>query len=210
VVVSSWVCLGAGWDDPEYLAFGFPADHRVARFEENSVPSNLTEAATEADIRQGSRNMTHGLNNCGYPTNSFIVTTNFLGNTNNSSNIGNNTACLTPDGQNVVEWIDFDSNHASTLGFTCWWSDTAPDGTKKFTEADIAFAKNAGIVDSYPSPCSNRFDLQTVATHEWGHAMGLAHESSGLDEVMYPFETPCATRRNLGKGDYNGMSTMYG
>ncbi len=26
--------LGAGWYDPEYLAFGFPTDHRVARFEE--------------------------------------------------------------------------------------------------------------------------------------------------------------------------------
>ena len=26
--------LGAGWYDPEYLAFGFPADHRAARFEE--------------------------------------------------------------------------------------------------------------------------------------------------------------------------------
>ena len=26
--------LGAGWYDPEYLAFGFPADHRVARFDE--------------------------------------------------------------------------------------------------------------------------------------------------------------------------------
>jgi alkanesulfonate monooxygenase SsuD/methylene tetrahydromethanopterin reductase-like flavin-dependent oxidoreductase (luciferase family) len=26
--------LGAGWYDPEYLAFGFPTDHRVGRFEE--------------------------------------------------------------------------------------------------------------------------------------------------------------------------------
>jgi len=26
--------LGAGWHDPEYDAFGFPTDHRVARFEE--------------------------------------------------------------------------------------------------------------------------------------------------------------------------------
>jgi alkanesulfonate monooxygenase SsuD/methylene tetrahydromethanopterin reductase-like flavin-dependent oxidoreductase (luciferase family) len=26
--------LGAGWYDPEYLAFGYPVDHRVARFEE--------------------------------------------------------------------------------------------------------------------------------------------------------------------------------
>ncbi len=26
--------VGAGWHDPEYMAFGFPTDHRVARFEE--------------------------------------------------------------------------------------------------------------------------------------------------------------------------------
>ena len=26
--------LGAGWYDPEYVAFGFPTDHRVARFDE--------------------------------------------------------------------------------------------------------------------------------------------------------------------------------
>lgn len=26
--------LGAGWHDPEYLAFGFPTDHRVSRFDE--------------------------------------------------------------------------------------------------------------------------------------------------------------------------------
>jgi alkanesulfonate monooxygenase SsuD/methylene tetrahydromethanopterin reductase-like flavin-dependent oxidoreductase (luciferase family) len=26
--------LGAGWYDPEYTAFGYPTDHRVARFEE--------------------------------------------------------------------------------------------------------------------------------------------------------------------------------
>jgi alkanesulfonate monooxygenase SsuD/methylene tetrahydromethanopterin reductase-like flavin-dependent oxidoreductase (luciferase family) len=26
--------LGAGWHDPEYLAFGYPTDHRVSRFDE--------------------------------------------------------------------------------------------------------------------------------------------------------------------------------
>jgi alkanesulfonate monooxygenase SsuD/methylene tetrahydromethanopterin reductase-like flavin-dependent oxidoreductase (luciferase family) len=28
------LALGAGWQDPEYRAFGFPADHKVGRFEE--------------------------------------------------------------------------------------------------------------------------------------------------------------------------------
>jgi alkanesulfonate monooxygenase SsuD/methylene tetrahydromethanopterin reductase-like flavin-dependent oxidoreductase (luciferase family) len=27
--------LGAGWHDPEYLAFGYPTDHKVGRFEES-------------------------------------------------------------------------------------------------------------------------------------------------------------------------------
>jgi alkanesulfonate monooxygenase SsuD/methylene tetrahydromethanopterin reductase-like flavin-dependent oxidoreductase (luciferase family) len=27
--------IGAGWHDPEYLAFGYPTDHKVSRFEES-------------------------------------------------------------------------------------------------------------------------------------------------------------------------------
>jgi alkanesulfonate monooxygenase SsuD/methylene tetrahydromethanopterin reductase-like flavin-dependent oxidoreductase (luciferase family) len=43
--------LGAGWYDPEYLAFGFPADHRAARFEEALQRLAGMHAALQAESR---------------------------------------------------------------------------------------------------------------------------------------------------------------
>lgn len=40
--------------------------------------------------------------------------------------------------------------------------------------------------------------------------MGMKHETNGPDEVMYPTIDSSALRRNLDKGDYDGMSSMYG
>ncbi len=55
-------------------------------------------------------------------------------------------------------------------------------------------------------------DLQSIATHEWGHAFGLndvyTQTSSAL--VMYSPQPPCYLRRHLGKGDYDGMAYLYG
>lgn len=41
--------LGAGWNEPEYLAYGFPFDHRAARFEEafTVIRTLLTEGAID-------------------------------------------------------------------------------------------------------------------------------------------------------------------
>jgi hypothetical protein len=77
------------------------------------------------------------------------------------------------------------------------------------TEADIAIGNNRGLVDKLPKKCANKYDLQTVLTHEWGHVFGLAHETRGADEVMYPFTSPCTVKRRLGDGDWHGMSSMY-
>jgi hypothetical protein len=178
--------------------------------ESTASRAGLTVATTEQDIRTALFNLTQGVNNCGLVEGGFNATGRFQGGTTLFANIDNTSHCTSkfPDGQNTVSWGPFDSAHASTLAFTCFQWHTN-NGTEEMTEADTYIGSNRGIVDSFPSGCSNSYDLQSIMVHEWGHAFGLAHESAGPDEVMYPTKSPCANRRHLGEGDYIGMASLY-
>ncbi len=56
---------------------------------------------------------------------------------------------------------------------------------------------------------SGQFDLQTIATHQYGHALGLGHTSvSGC--VMSPFYSPGPSGRDLCPDDQAGMQFLYG
>lgn len=171
--------------------------------------AGLSGSTTLGDIRAGNSNITLGINNCGYAEGTFYIHGSYQGTTSRYANIDSNGNCTSnfPDGQNTVSWGPFTGSaySANTLAETCYtWSGSY------MTEADIYIGSNMGIVDSYPSPCSNKYDLQSVVTHEWGHAFGLAHETSGPDEVMYEIKYACQYRRHLGEGDYIGMNSLYG
>lgn len=170
--------------------------------------AGLSASTTLSDIRAANTDMTTGVNNCGFKTNTFDVHGSYQGNTSRFANINSLGQCTSkfPDGQNTVSWGPFTGSALSngTLAVTCF----EHSGTT-MTEADIYIGSNVHMVDSLPSHCTDQFDLQTVVVHEWGHFFGLAHETSGVDEIMYPFKSPCELRRHLGKGDYNGMSLAY-
>ncbi len=181
-------------------------------YKKSSVPKGLSKSATQADVRQASINMTHGLNNCGYVTGAFMITAAFKGDTSKSANIDRNGNCSSsfPDGQNTISWIAFSRRVPNLLAVTCWTDSTFPNGSKNMTEADIAIGSNRDLVDKLPKGCTSKYDLQSVLTHEWGHVLGLAHETRGPGEVMYPTTNVCTVKRRLGNGDWNGMLSMYG
>lgn len=167
--------------------------------------AGLSVSATLSDIRAGNSNITLGINNCGYSETGFRAYGSYAGTTSKYANINANGQCLTPDGQNTVSWGPLNN---SDVAEDCIWG--TPEGV--LNEADIYLGSNQHIVDNLPANCTNSRDLQSVATHEWGHAFGLTdltdNKSTAL--VMYQNQLPCTLRRHLGKGDYQGMEALYG
>jgi len=168
--------------------------------------AGLTVSATTSDIRAANTNMTTGVNDCGF-TGQPAAFGAFQGDTSLFANINSAGNCTSrfPDGQSTVSWGPFDSG-LNFLAVTCFFG---TGGTME--EGDIYFGSNVGMVDHLPSGCVSKSDLQSVATHEWGHVFGMAHETSGNRETMYPVGGPCiAGQRTLGLGDWQGMVNRYG
>jgi hypothetical protein len=171
--------------------------------------SGLSGTGVLGAIRQGNSNMTLDHNDCGR-TVQFNAHGSYGGTTSRFANINSAAGCTSkfPDGQNAVSWgpFDNDAKHINTLAHTCWHYFSG-----QFTEADIYIGSNRNIRVGVPSGCISAYDLESVVTHEWGHAFGMAHENSGQWETMYPTVDSCSTYwRTLGKGDTDGMLRLYG
>jgi hypothetical protein len=75
-------------------------------------------------------------------------------------------------------------------------------------DADIAFNPHARFSTSTP-PLPNYFDLEAVAAHESGHALGLDH-SGVAHAVMFPFgDTGASQERTLTTDDVIAISFLY-
>lgn len=175
--------------------------------------AGLSVSASTADVRSANGDLTNGMNNCGFAEDALAVHGAFQGNTGRFANVDSAGDCTSnfPDGQNTVSFGPLDSSqynqgtHTGTLAVTCWIAYGS-----YMSEADTYLGSNVGLTDSLPSDCTFQEDLETIMTHEWGHVYGLAHETSGSAEVMYPNRPWCQVRVHLGLGDYDGLSALYG
>jgi hypothetical protein len=63
--------------------------------------------------------------------------------------------------------------------------------------------------DGPGSPSGNQADLQGIATHEYGHAIGLGHSNAG-NSTMYYATVNGYTARSINNDDRNGLASIYG
>jgi hypothetical protein len=115
------------------------------------------------------------------------------------------------DGQNVVSWSKLGG---TTLGVTNYTTtDTGQsqvcNGTLiyRFVEVDVRF--NNAFNWQTSSGCSGGYDLAGVATHEFGHAVGLGH-SNVSGATMYPSVAACDfSISSLANDDKSGYQAIY-
>jgi hypothetical protein len=159
-------------------------------------------------IKRGLSNIRDGKDNCGLQGRPD-ASSRYLGRTTAKPNIftrDGRVTCGTYNSRNTVGWGQLPGN---LLGYTCYW--WARD-SKNMIAADMRLDPGSRTVLKYPASCRNKFDLQSLATHEWGHAYGLLHPGSGHAKLtMAHLLPPCSKApRTLGLGDWRGLRKLYG
>jgi Matrixin/IPT/TIG domain len=114
-------------------------------------------------------------------------------------------ATVAYDGTNAIFYSHTDGGGA--LAVCYYWM-----GGGSLYQFDIQFFDRAGLYDFVwaVTPNMAQFDIQSVATHELGHALGLGHSAIGA-ATMYPTIAPGdVSRRTLDIDDINGALSIYG
>jgi len=108
----------------------------------------------------------------------------------------------TNDGVNVVMFRNASSGSALATTYS-WFSGT------RIIDADIVFWDASFQFVTGTSGCSNAFFIEDIATHEFGHALGLGH-STVAGATMYPSISTCSQQsRTLDADDIAGVFSLY-
>lgn len=121
-----------------------------------------------------------------------------------ATSTGNTAACGSSaqglDGQNTVGW---GAQSGSVLAVTCtWYGGGSPATAAEFDmqiDPDWQWTTGGSI----------NVDLQSVVTHEFGHALGLNHSDDG-GAVMFASYCGGCNKRALTADDVGGVLAVYG
>lgn len=182
-----------------------------------STPSYMTTAQAEASLQDAARRIADTVNNC-EPGDFNPIPANYLGRINKGVGVPQQKGtCGTPDGYSVVLFGPITT--PNILALTCTFSEiTSSTISENITEADMRFNSNIqanGVAQRWwfsGNTCSGDFSLTAVATHEFGHAYGMAHvgELDHANLTMSRLIAPCSTAAaTLGLGDYLGLYRLY-
>ena len=114
---------------------------------------------------------------------------------------------VAPDGKNEVMFEDLGTTN--TIAYTIVWGVFGgPPQGRKLVEWDAVFNSD---YDWSETGEANKMDYQNIATHEFGHALGLGHpDSTCTEETMYAFASFGETKKQtLEAGDITGVNKLY-
>lgn len=115
---------------------------------------------------------------------------------------GSAQSTTTNDGVNLVVFRN--ASNGSAIATTYWWSTSSG-----IIDADIVFWDAGFRFFAGASGCTAGFYIEDIATHEFGHALGLGH-STIHGATMYPSVSSCNTsNRTLDADDVAGVQWLY-
>lgn len=115
---------------------------------------------------------------------------------------------ISPDGKNEVMFENLGATN--TIAYTIAWGIfRGPPNGRELTEWDAVFNSDYAWSTSGEA---NKMDYQNIATHEFGHSLGLGHpDDSCAEETMYRYASYGETKkRTLEAGDIAGTHELYG
>ncbi|MEE9395061.1 MAG: matrixin family metalloprotease [Planctomycetota bacterium] len=117
-----------------------------------------------------------------------------------------NTTVAPSDGENAVFYSNSDGGGALA---TATWSSFA---NGDFFGFDIEFYSMGGALDFVwaTNPVGSQFDIESVATHEFGHALGLSHSASTDATMFASVVAGSIANRTLAADDIAGVQSLYG
>jgi hypothetical protein len=114
----------------------------------------------------------------------------------------------------------FWSGHATGIGssnnnIVSSLADCGGGGTLAFTETPISDGWRIRFCDEWnwddgPGTIGNRFDIQSVTCHEYGHALGLGHSTVGQATMAPAVGAGSTSLRSIHADDIAGIQCVYG
>ncbi|MGF1471369.1 MAG: matrixin family metalloprotease [Rubrobacteraceae bacterium] len=197
--------------DPAYKLTGWRIYGTVSyRYNNRRAPRHLNPRAARRAVRKAGSNMARNHNSCRL-RDQVEARLAFRGKTRRVANIKPNGRCGRTDRKSVVS---FGRLRGRQLAVTCTYFKIRK-GFDRVTAADIKIDRSNVRWTTRPRgrSCRRAFDLQSVLTHEFGHAFGLGHvsERAHPNQTMSPrINGPCQrSERSLGKGDVRGLARKY-
>ena len=107
------------------------------------------------------------------------------------------------DGRNVTIFRNDSSGSAIATTYS-WWN-----GSNQLLDSDVIFWDGGFTFFTGSSGCGSGAYIEDVATHEYGHVLGLNHSDSADATMYYSYSACTQSGRTLSSDDIAGVRSLY-